>query len=161
MRLRRLATFRQQTEAWHSESVFYTTSKIQSLGMPESKFLRGIESKSEFFYDALPLILSEVPPCVQNPSYLAFPPGINPFGSAHSGGDMSFDKPLQQKKTTKGMSPKSCWGRLVTQSSGFSKRLILQGEEHSQVSMDLYWLKGRCSPQNYTQAEQAVIAENN
>lgn len=57
-----LATFRPQTEAWYSETVFYTTSKIQSLEMPESKFLRGIESKSVFFLGVLPLILSEVPP---------------------------------------------------------------------------------------------------
>jgi len=57
-----LDTFRQQTEAWHSDTVFYTTSKIQRVEMPESKFLRGIESKSVFLYSALPLILSAVPP---------------------------------------------------------------------------------------------------
>lgn len=154
-----LATFRQQTEAWHSDSVFYTTSKIQSLGMPESRFLRGIESKSVFLYGALSLILSEVPPCVQNPSDLPFPSENNPAGwIPFEGRDVPWKttarkkpKPPTQTEThppnqatkkthnqPQGWEPKALFGKTVTCSSGFSRSLILQGEEHSQVSMDFY-----------------------
>lgn len=47
--------------------------------MPESKFLRGIESKCVFLDGALPLVLKEVPPHMQNPSYPAFPPDIEQY----------------------------------------------------------------------------------
>lgn len=95
-----LATFRPQTEAWYSETVFYTTSKIQSLEMPESKFLRRIESKSVFFLRVLPLILSEVPPPCKT---LLFQLLLKIFvQSVHNlGGAMSLDKLLLETKPRK------------------------------------------------------------
>lgn len=57
-----------------------TTSRIQSLEMPESKFVGGTESKSLFLCGVLLLILAKVPPQVQTLLYPALPLHINPLG---------------------------------------------------------------------------------
>lgn len=63
-----------------------TTSGIQSLGMTESKFLAGTESKSLFLHGVWPLILSQVPSHMQ--TLIQHSPQISIMGSGLLGGDV-------------------------------------------------------------------------